>query len=46
MMAVKHNTNSANTKNGVKVAALALLIVVAMSTKSLQLLGTSHSEVL
>ncbi len=40
MMAVKHNTNSANTKNGVKVAALALLIVVAMSTKSLQLLGT------
>jgi hypothetical protein len=44
MMTVKHNTKSANTKNAMKAAALALLAVVAMSTKSLKLLGTLHSE--
>jgi hypothetical protein len=42
MMAVKHNTKGVNAKNAVKVAALAL-VVVAMSTKSLKLLGTLHS---
>ena len=44
MMTVKHNTKSANTKNAVKVAALAPLAVVAMSKKSLKLLGTLHLE--
>jgi hypothetical protein len=41
-MAVKHNTKSANAKNAVKAAAPAPLAVVAVSTKSLKLLGTSH----
>ncbi len=40
MMAVKHKT----AKNAVKAAAPAPLAVVAVSTKSLKLLGTSHSE--
>jgi hypothetical protein len=44
MMAVKHNTKSTNTKNTVKVAALVPLAVVAVSKKSLKLLGNSHSE--
>jgi hypothetical protein len=44
MMAVKHNTKSANTMNAVKAAAPALLAVVAMFTKSLKVLGTSHLE--
>jgi hypothetical protein len=44
MMTVKHNTESANTKNVMKAAALAPLAVVAMSMKSLKLLGTLHSE--
>jgi hypothetical protein len=44
MMAVKHNTKSANTKNAVKVAALAPLAVEAVSTKFLKLLGTLHLE--
>jgi hypothetical protein len=44
MMAIKHYTKSANAKNAVKEAALAPLAVVAMSTKSLKLLGTSHLE--
>ncbi len=44
MVAVKHNTKSANTKNAMKVAALVPLAVVAVSTKSLKLLGTLHSE--
>jgi hypothetical protein len=44
MMTVKHNTKSADTKNAMKAAALAPLAVVAMSTKSLKLLGTLHSE--
>ncbi len=35
---------NANTKNAVKAAALALLGVVAVSTKSLKLLGTLHLE--
>jgi hypothetical protein len=42
IMAVEHNTTSANTKNAVKAAAPAPLAVVAVSTKSLKLLGTSH----
>ncbi len=42
IMAIKHNAKSANTKNAVKVAAPAPLAVVAMSTKSLKLLGTLH----
>jgi hypothetical protein len=40
MMAVKHKT----AKNTVKAAAPVPLAVVAMSTKSLKLLSTSHSE--
>jgi hypothetical protein len=40
MMAVKHKT----AKNAMKAAAPAPLAVVAVSTKSLKLLGTSHSE--
>ncbi len=44
MMAVKHNTKSVNAKNAVKEAALAPLAVVAVSTKSLKLLSTLHSE--
>ncbi len=40
MMAVKQKT----TKNAVKAAAPAPLAVVAVSTKSLKLLGTSHKE--
>ena len=42
MMAVKHNTKSANAKNAVQAAAPALLAVVTVSTMSLKLLGTSH----
>ncbi len=42
MMAIKHNTKSANTKNAMKAAALAPLAVVAVSTKSLKLLDTLH----
>jgi hypothetical protein len=41
---MKHNTKGANTKNVVKAAALAPLSAVAMSTKSLKLLGTLHLE--
>jgi hypothetical protein len=44
MMNVKHNTKSANTKNAMKAASLVPLAVVAVSTKSLKLLGTSHLE--
>ncbi len=44
MMAVKHNTNSANTKNSVKAAAPAPLAVVAVFMTSLKLLGTLHLE--
>jgi hypothetical protein len=44
MMAVKHNMKSANAKNAVKAAAPAPLAVVAVSTKSLKLLGTLHLE--
>ncbi len=44
MMTVKHYTKSANTKNAMKAAALAPLAVVAVSTKSLKLLGTLHSK--
>ncbi len=40
MMAVKHKT----AKNAMKAAASAPLVVVAVSTKSLKLHGTSHSE--
>ncbi len=40
MMAVKHKT----TKNTVKTSAPVPLVVVATSTKSLKLLGTSHLE--
>ncbi len=40
MMTVKYKT----AKNAMKAAAPAPLAVVAMSTKSLKLLGTSHSE--
>jgi hypothetical protein len=42
IMAVKHNTKYANTKNAVKAAALALLAVVAVSVKALKLLSTLH----
>jgi hypothetical protein len=42
IMAVKHNTKHANAKNTVKAAAPAPLAVVAVSTKSLKLLSTSH----
>ncbi len=42
MMTVKHNKKSTNAKNDVKAAALALLAVVAMSTKSL-MLGEIHA---
>jgi hypothetical protein len=41
-MAVKHNTKNANAKNAVKAAALALLVVVAVSTNSLKLLSSLH----
>jgi hypothetical protein len=46
MMAVKHSTKSANTKNAAKAASLVPLavVVVTVSTKSLKLLGTLHSE--
>ncbi len=44
MMAVKHSTKSANAKNTVKAAALAPLAVVAVSMKSLKLLGTLNLE--
>jgi hypothetical protein len=44
MMAIKHNTTSANAKNAMKAAAPAPLLVVAVSMKSLQLLGTWHLE--
>ncbi len=44
MMAIKHNTKSAKSKNAVKTAALALLVVVAVPTKSLKLLGILHLE--
>jgi hypothetical protein len=44
MMSVKYNTQSANAKNTMKVAALAPHVVVAMSMKSLQLCGTLHLE--
>ncbi len=44
IMAVKHNTKKANTKNAVKAAAPASLAVVAMSTKSLKLRSTLHSS--
>jgi hypothetical protein len=40
MMAVKHKTN----KNAVKAATPMPLVVVAVSTKSLKLLGTLHTE--
>ncbi len=40
MMSIKHKT----AKNAVKAAAPAPLAVVAVSTKSLKLLGTSHLE--
>ncbi len=40
MMAIKHKT----AKNAMKAAAPAPLAVVAVSTNSLKLLGTSHSE--
>jgi hypothetical protein len=43
IMAIKHNTKCANAKNAVA-AAPALLAVVAVSTKSLKLLGTLHSS--
>ena len=39
-MAVKHKT----AKNAMKAAAPAPLVVVVVSTKSLKLLGTLHSE--
>ncbi len=42
IMAIKHNKKSANAKNAVKAAALAPLAMVAVSTKSLMLLGTLH----
>ncbi len=44
MLAVKHNTKSANANNAKEAAAMAPLAVVAVSTKSLKLLGTSHLE--
>ncbi len=44
MLAIKHNTKSANTKNAAKAAALVPLAMVAMATKSLKLIGTSHLE--
>ncbi len=44
MMAIKHNTKSAKSKDTMKVAAPAPLAVVAVPTKSLKLLGTSHLE--
>ncbi len=44
MITVKHNTKRANAKNSVKAAAPAPLAVVAVSTKSLKLLGTLHLE--
>ncbi len=44
MMAAKHNMKIANAKNAVKAAAQAPLAVVAMSMKSLQLLGILHSK--
>jgi hypothetical protein len=40
----KHNTKCTNAKNALKVAALAPLGVVAVSKKSMQLLGTLQSE--
>jgi hypothetical protein len=40
MMAVKHKT----AKNAMKAAAPVPLAVVAVSTKSLKLLGTLHSK--
>ncbi len=42
IMAVKHNTIRANTKNALKAAAPVPLAVVAVSRKSLKLLGTLH----
>ncbi len=42
IMAVNHNTKNANSKNTVKAAAPTPLAVVAVSTKSLKLLSTSH----
>ncbi len=42
MMAIKHNTKSTIAKNDMKVAAPALLAVVAMSSKSSKLLGTTY----
>jgi hypothetical protein len=44
MMTVKYNTKSANAKNAMKAAALAPLVVMAVSTKSLKLSGTLHLE--
>jgi hypothetical protein len=44
MMTVKNKTKSANIKNAMKAAALALLAVVAVSMKSLKLLSTLHLE--
>jgi hypothetical protein len=44
MMAVKHNTKSANDMNAMKAEAPARVAVVAMFTKSLKLLGTLHLE--
>ncbi len=44
MMAIKHNAKSANTKKTMKASAPVPLAVVAVSTKSLKLLGTLHSE--
>jgi hypothetical protein len=44
MMAVKHNMRSANAKNAVRAAALAPLVVVAVSMRPLKPLGTLHLE--
>ncbi len=44
MIAIKHNTKSANAKNAMKAAALMPLAVVPVFMKSLKLLSTFHSE--
>jgi hypothetical protein len=44
MMALKHNMKITNAKNAMKAAAPVPLVVVAMSSKALQLLGTLHSS--
>jgi hypothetical protein len=46
MTAIKHNMKSAYANNTKEAAALAPLAVMAMSTKSLKLLGTLHLEAL